>query len=229
MPRNATIEVVPSVTPFMDRISRRALLAGAGAAALGTVGVLSWDELEKLWARLPGADDEGSGAVDQHGARWTPAADGNFRKADRPHDHTIDRVVIHVTQSDFSAAVKTFGDAVNATSAHYVVPAHGGHVAQMVRERDIAYHAGNLAYNERSVGIEHEGFVNRPQDFTDSMYRSSAQVTAGVCKRYRIPVDRDHIIGHVEIPKTDHTDPGRHWDWDRYMRYVRAASSRHAR
>ncbi|HEV7628421.1 MAG TPA: N-acetylmuramoyl-L-alanine amidase, partial [Streptomyces sp.] len=26
-----------------------------------------------------------------------------------------------------------------------------------------------------------------------------------------------------EVPGADHTDPGRHWDWRRYMRYVRQA------
>ena len=38
-------------------------------------------------------------------------------------------------------------------------------------------------------------------------------------------MDRKHIIGHVEVPGTDHTDPGPHWDWDRYMRLVREAAS----
>ena len=68
---------------------------------------------------------------------------------------------------------------------------------------------GTATYNERSIGIEHEGFVDRPQDFTDAMYRSSARLTAGICARYGIPVDREHIIGHAEVPGTDHTDPGR--------------------
>lgn len=93
----------------------------------------------------------------------------------------------------------------------------------MIRELDVAYHAGNRDYNERSVGIEHEGFVERRQDLTDEMYEASARLTARICARYDIPVDREHIIGHVEVPGTDHTDPGEHWDWDRYMKLVRAA------
>jgi N-acetyl-anhydromuramyl-L-alanine amidase AmpD len=93
----------------------------------------------------------------------------------------------------------------------------------MIRELDVAYHAGNRSYNERSVGIEHEGFVDRPEDFTDAMYAASARLAAGVCVRYGIPVDREHIIGHVEVPGTDHTDPGEHWDWDRYLKLVAEA------
>lgn len=95
----------------------------------------------------------------------------------------------------------------------------------MIRELDVAYHAGNRDYNERSVGIEHAGFVDRPQDFTDAMYAASARLTAGICARYGIPVDRKHILGHVEVPGTDHTDPGPHWDWDRYLELVRRAAT----
>ena len=109
-------------------------------------------------------------------------------------------------------------------AAHYVVR-KDGHITQMIRELDVAYHAGNRSYNERSVGIEHEGFVDRPEDFTAEMYAASARLTAGICARYDIPVDREHIIGHVEVPGTDHTDPGKHWDWDRYMKLVRGARS----
>jgi N-acetyl-anhydromuramyl-L-alanine amidase AmpD len=53
------------------------------------------------------------------------------------------------------------------------------------------------------------------------MYAASARLTAATCRRYGIPVDRKHILGHVEVPGTDHTDPGPHWDWDRYIRLVR--------
>jgi len=55
------------------------------------------------------------------------------------------------------------------------------------------------------------------------MYRASAALTAEICKRYGIPRDRRHIIGHVEIPGARHTDPGRFWDWNRYMALVAAA------
>ncbi|MGV9574950.1 N-acetylmuramoyl-L-alanine amidase, partial [Streptomyces nigra] len=120
------------------------------------------------------------------------------------------------------ATVKVFQDPEHKAAAHYIVR-KDGHITQMIRELDVAYHAGNRAYNERSVGIEHEGFVERPEDLTDAMYEASARLTARICARYDIPVDREHIVGHVEVPGTDHTDPGRHWDWDRYMKLVRAA------
>ncbi|MGH3323678.1 MAG: N-acetylmuramoyl-L-alanine amidase, partial [Streptomyces sp.] len=151
------------------------------------------------------------------------ASEANLRYADRPADYVIDRVVIHVTQSDFATAVRVFRDPLHASATHYVVRARDGRTVQMVRELDVAFHAGNQEYNERSIGIEHEGFVDRPEDFTEAMYRSSARLTAHICKRYDIPVDREHIIGHHEVPGADHTDPGRHWGWKRYLRYVRQA------
>ncbi|MEU0739371.1 N-acetylmuramoyl-L-alanine amidase [Streptomyces sp. NPDC006134] len=204
------------------RIGRRALLVGGAAAAVGTA-VLARDELGRLWWRAPGVDKPRTeGEVDYGGARWVAASDANWRRADRPADFGIDMVVVHVTQGSFASAVKAFQDPAHQAATHYIV-GQDGRVTQMIRELDVAYHAGNRAYNERSVGIEHEGFVDRPQDFTDAMYEASARLTAGICARYGIPVDREHIIGHVEVPGTDHTDPGPHWDWDRYLRLVRRA------
>jgi N-acetyl-anhydromuramyl-L-alanine amidase AmpD len=133
-------------------------------------------------------------------------------------------VVIHVTQGSFASAVKAFRNPDHQAAAHYIVR-QDGQVTQMIRELDVAFHAGNREYNERSVGIEHEGFVDRASSFTDAMYAASARLTAGICGRYGIPVDRKHIIGHVEVPGTDHTDPGPYWDWDRYIRLVRRASA----
>ncbi|MFI7404930.1 N-acetylmuramoyl-L-alanine amidase [Streptomyces sp. NPDC049541] len=203
------------------RIGRRALLVGGAAAAVGTA-VLARGELSHLWWRLPGVEKPRTpGAVDFRGAQWVAASPANYRRADRPDDYAIDRVIIHVTQGDFASAVKAFQDPDYKAAAHYIVR-KDGHVTQMIRELDVAFQAGNREYNERGVGIEHEGFVEDRSSFTDAMYASSARLTAGICRRYGIPVDREHIIGHVEVPGTDHTDPGRYWDWDRYMGLVRS-------
>ncbi|NUK10764.1 N-acetylmuramoyl-L-alanine amidase [Streptomyces lunaelactis] len=203
-------------------VSRRAVLIGAGAVVVGT-GVLARDELKRVWWRMPGmAKPRKEGEIDHVGAEWTSASRANWRLADRPDDYGVDRVIIHVVQGSYLTALKVFKDPGHGAAAHYVVR-RDGHVAQMIRELDVAFHAGNRSYNERSIGIEHEGFVDRPAGFTDAMYRASAQLTADICARYEIPVDREHIIGHVEVPGTDHTDPGPHWDWNRYLALVRAA------
>ncbi|MER5889797.1 N-acetylmuramoyl-L-alanine amidase [Streptomyces sp. NPDC001941] len=203
-------------------ISRRAVLIG-GAVAVAGGAVLARDELRHVWWRLPGMEKKRvEGEVDHPGAEWTAAARANWRRADRPDDYPIDRVVIHVVQGSYASALRVFKNPAHGAAAHYVVR-KDGHVAQMIRELDVAFHAGNRSMNERSVGIEHEGFVDRPQDFTPAMYAASAVLTADICRRYGIPVDREHVIGHVEVAGTDHTDPGPHWDWDRYIRLVKAA------
>ncbi|GGN13324.1 N-acetylmuramoyl-L-alanine amidase [Streptomyces fuscichromogenes] len=202
------------------RIGRRALLVGGAAAAVGTAA-LTRDELTRLYWRLPGVHKARvAGAVDFRGARWVAASPANYRTANRPDDYPIDRVVIHVTQGGYASAVKVFQDPAHEAAAHYIVR-KDGRITQLVRELDVAFHAGNRSYNERSVGIEHEGFVDRPEDFTDAMYAASARLTAAICRRYGMAMDREHVIGHAEVPGTDHTDPGRHWDWDRYMGIVR--------
>ncbi|MFD5894797.1 N-acetylmuramoyl-L-alanine amidase [Streptomyces sp. NPDC060366] len=207
-------------------IGRRRLLIGGAAVVVGggaAAIVAGQDQATRLWYRVPGVEKPRKpGELDHAGAEWVAASSANWRRADRPDDYTVDMVIIHVVQGSYSTALKVFKDPAHQAATHYVVR-KDGHVAQMIRELDVAYQAGNRAYNERGVGIEHEGFVDRPEDFTDAMYRSSARLTAGICERHGIPVDRKHIIGHVEVPGTDHTDPGPHWDWDRYMKLVRAA------
>ncbi|MFB6817151.1 N-acetylmuramoyl-L-alanine amidase [Streptomyces sp. NPDC056347] len=206
-------------------IGRRGLLIGAAATAVGAAA-LARDDLKRAWWRLPGVEKPRKpGEVDYARARWVGASEANWRRADRPDDYAIDRVVLHVTQGGYASAVRVFQDPAHGAAAHYVVR-KDGRVTQMVRELDVAFHAGNRSYNERSVGIEHEGFVDRPQDFTPQMYGASARLTAAVCGRYGIPVDREHIIGHSQVPGADHTDPGGHWDWDRYLKLVRAAGIR---
>ncbi|MGP4002471.1 N-acetylmuramoyl-L-alanine amidase [Streptomyces sp. 8N706] len=205
-------------------IGRRAVLIGGGAVALGTAGYLGSDRLSRWWWRMPGNDKPRTdGELDHRGAEWIAASEANWRRADRPSDYVIDRVVIHVPEATYPLTLKVFQDPGHGAAAHYVVRSGDGHVAQMIRELDVAFHAGNRGYNERSVGIEHEGWVDRPEYLTDTLYRSSAKLTAGICERYGIPRDREHIIGHIEVPGTDHTCPGPHWDWDRYMKLVRQA------
>jgi hypothetical protein len=52
-------------------------------------------------------------------------------------------------------------------------------------------------------------------------YRASARLAAWLCRRSLIPIDRNHIIGHAEVPGADHTDPGRYWNWPLYLQLVR--------
>ncbi|AXG76361.1 N-acetylmuramoyl-L-alanine amidase [Streptomyces paludis] len=199
--------------------SRRSLLRSG--AYLG-VTVLGPGASAPAPARAEGRDRTAAGYPPTH---WIPAAASNYTVADRPTDHRIDRVVIHVTQETFPDAMRIFQNPAKKVSAHYMVASADGYIGQFVREKDIAWHAGNWDWNTRAIGIEHEGWVDRPEYFTDVLYASSAALTAAVCDRYGIPRTRSRIVGHSEVPGANHSDPGPLWDWDRYLRLVTAQPS----
>lgn len=192
--------------PGRRRLLKGAALAAAPCALLPTSRAGAWTR-----------------AVDHPTAEWQPASSTNYTASNRPTAHPLDRVIIHVTQEAYTDTLAIFRNPQKKVSAHYVVRSADGHVAQCVRESDIAWHAGNWDYNTRSIGIEHEGWVDQPACFTDALYEQSAGLTAAVCDKYGIPKDRAHIIGHHEVPGSDHTDPGPHWDWVRYIRLVNFA------
>jgi N-acetyl-anhydromuramyl-L-alanine amidase AmpD len=155
----------------------------------------------------------------------------NYTVANRPYSNLISGIVIHVTQGSWSGAINWFNNPSASASAHYTVRSADGFIGQSVSEKDIAWHSGNWDFNQSSIGIEHEGYFDNPAWFTDTMFRSSAQLTAYLAKKYQIPIDRAHIIGHNEVPDPYHPGeyggashhincPGNYWYWDLYMSYV---------
>jgi N-acetyl-anhydromuramyl-L-alanine amidase AmpD len=157
---------------------------------------------------------------------------GSYTEASRtPRSHTIDTIVIHATDGgSLLGNVWWLSGGHSHASAHYVV-ARDGSIVQLVHLSDIAWHAGNWKVNCHSIGIEHVGETYDPAGFTVDEYRSSARLVAWLVRRYDIPVDRKHIIGHAQVPdpnhpgeyggSSHHTDPGPHWRWDFYLDLVR--------
>ena len=166
-------------------------------------------------------------------AEWIPASPANYTVSDRPASYQVNMIVIHDIEGSYSSAVAAFQDPTQAASAHYVI-SRTGRVAQMVPEKDIAWHAGNWDYNTRAIGIEHEGYVSY-NDYTIAEYQASAHLIASICSRWGVPMDRAHVIGHYQVPDpnnpglfggTDHhTDPGPYWNWTYYMSLARTDAS----
>lgn len=170
-----------------------------------------------------------SGAVDQ----WIPACSSNYSDYSRGGGD-IRTIVIHDTEGSYSGAISWFQNCSASVSAHYVVRSSDGQITQMVKDEDVAWHAGDWTTNLHSIGIEHEGYASDPDRwYTDNMYRASAALVAGLCDAYGIPKDRAHIIGHYQVPGCSsggggsgcHTDPGDGWDWDYYMSLVTGTGS----
>lgn len=135
----------------------------------------------------------------------------------------VDRIVIHTMEGTYKGTISWFqkpGRPV-PTAAHYLFSIHGD-VCQMVADEKKCLHANS--YNSRSIGFEHEGHA-ADTVFPEEMLLASARCAAALCRKFRIPMDRQHIIGHNEVPDATHTDPGAHWPWDRYMDMVYKASA----
>lgn len=134
-------------------------------------------------------------------------------------DDSVDFIVIHYTEISYARTLVAFTNPSSYVSAHYVVR-NDGHVTQMVGEDSTAWHAGNSWYNDHSVGVEIEKSDETNPDFTEAEYRAAAMLVCGVSQRWSVPLDRDHVIGHSEVPGTDHTDPGPTFNWEHFMYLV---------
>jgi peptidoglycan hydrolase-like protein with peptidoglycan-binding domain len=150
---------------------------------------------------------------------YVPAARTNY---DVGRTMAITTIVIHETDGSWISATNWFQNPRSRVSAHYLVRAWGGGIMQFVGEGDTAFQA--RVANPYSIGIEHEFSRRYGIWHTDAQYRSSALLVCAIARRYGIPVDRAHIIGHNEVPGTDHSDPGPTWNWNYYMSLVRACS-----
>ncbi|MCD7444635.1 N-acetylmuramoyl-L-alanine amidase [Streptomyces lincolnensis] len=149
---------------------------------------------------------------------------GNHDLGDRPASQSIDYIVIHDTEGAWEGVLNLVQDPTYV-SWHYSLRSTDGHIAQHVKAKDVAWHAGNWYVNAKSIGLEHEGFLANPDAwYTEAMYRTSARLVRYLSEKYDIPLDRQHILGHDTVPGPTtatvsgmHTDPGPYWDWRHYF------------
>jgi N-acetyl-anhydromuramyl-L-alanine amidase AmpD len=162
-----------------------------------------------------------------------PADYGNYDTANRPHDMKIKYIIIHDTEGSYDSAISWFQNPASYVAAHYVIRSSDGEVTQMIRTKDVGWHAGNWYVNMHSIGVEHEGEAAAGGSwYTEAMYRSSAKLVRYLADRYDIPLDRQHIIGHEQVQGINptrvpqmHYDPGPFWDWDHYMDLVQGQNT----
>ncbi|MGZ0232772.1 N-acetylmuramoyl-L-alanine amidase [Streptomyces sp. CPS1] len=161
---------------------------------------------------------------------FLPAATANGQVSDRPANGIrIDSIVIHDTESSYDAALNSF-QKPGGGSAHYVIRSSDGAVTQMVPTKDISFQAGNYSTNLHSIGIEHEGYAAAGGSwYTETEYETSAELVRYLAGRFGIPLDRQHIIGHDNVPGPSsalvsgmHWDPGPSWNWEHFMRLLHA-------
>ncbi|WP_335981043.1 N-acetylmuramoyl-L-alanine amidase [Streptomyces sp. CA2R106] len=155
-----------------------------------------------------------------------PAATANYQVANRPADGMkIDYIVIHDTETSYQTAIDGFQNPASGSAANYVMRASDGAVTQSVADKDIAFHAGNYWLNMHSIGIEHEGYAAHGATwYTQVQYENTAELVTYLAAKYHIKLDREHIIGHDNVPgpidslvSGMHWDPGPYWDWNQFM------------
>lgn len=159
---------------------------------------------------------------------------GNYNIATRvPYGQggfDVRQIVIHDVEGTLAGAKAVFKDPERWASAHYIVDATGN-VTQMVETKNEAFHAGNKTVNMHSIGVEHEGYAIKGGSnwYKESQYDTTAELVKYLADKYKVPLTREHIIGHDEVPGVAdplaagvHWDPGPFWDWNRFMTMIGA-------
>jgi N-acetylmuramoyl-L-alanine amidase-like protein len=149
------------------------------------------------------------------GAEWFPTSCVN--KCDTTRGgNAISRVVIHDTEGGWDASVATLQNDPGK-SVHYIVGTDG-RVGQFIPESYTGWSVGNYYYNQRTVSIEHVGYSTKP--YTEKQYAASAELVKYLDKKYNVAPDRNHIIGHDQVP--DGTNVAKHVREERRLRRLRA-------
>ena len=191
--------------------------------------------------RMPESTSKAKAKVDcpdDLGCEWIPAAYeltdgetdpssssyGNHDKAKRPKAPKLQYIVIHDTEGTYDSAVSGVQDPAYGASWNYTIRSEDGHIAQHLKPKDVGWQAGNWYINAHSIGIEHEGKAGNGEWYTEALYQQSADLVRYLTRKYDIPRDRGHILGHDTVPgtipggtKSMHWDPGPYWDWEHYF------------
>jgi hypothetical protein len=214
---------VARVTDDGQQVSLPATVTDANTAQLGRLGLRVTDAGE---AECP--SDLGCEWIPAPYAEFGEGDYGNHDKANRPASQKIDYIIIHDTEGSYDTTLRLVQDPTYV-SWQYTLRSADGHIAQHVKAKDVAWQAGNWYINSKSIGLEHEGFAAQGTWFTEALYRSSAKLVRYLAGKYGIPLDRQHILGHDNVPGTIpttvggmHWDPGPYWDWAHYFELLRA-------
>jgi len=206
------------------RTKHLALLFAAPITLIATTGLAQEphdDHVRPAPYNQPTLPDELAPVPSQAPAEYPLAV--TFNPAD-PSNYTAngiispDYIVVHTMQGYYYGSQSWFQNPAANVSAHFCMRAEDGEVTQMVKLADRAWHVGNS--NPYAIGIEHEGFIDEPAWYTWENYVSSGMLARWLADELDIPRDRNHIVGHVELPNQSHTDPGIHWNWDLYMALI---------
>lgn len=162
---------------------------------------------------------------------WKGAHKNNFSVGRNGHRPVA--ICQHVAEGGLSSVASWFNNPQSQASTHYIV-GKKGEIWQFVKDEDFAFANGvweqpdptilwladafrrSINPNNLTLSIEREGF--KGEALTETQYQSLLWLTEHLCEKWRIPKDRQHIIGHYQISKTSRPNcPGPNHPWQRLM------------
>ena len=134
-------------------------------------------------------------------------------------------VIIHYTgmQSEIES-IKRLKNPKAKVSCHYFI-SRKGNVMQMVKDLNIAWHAGKSKWknfsnlNSNSIGIElvNNGHDYGYQNFSYLQIKSLIKLCKILKKKYKIK--KENFLGHSDIAPLRKKDPGEKFPWKKLSRY----------
>lgn len=130
-----------------------------------------------------------------------------------------DMIVLHYTGMATGAGAEAWlCDPASEVSSHYLVH-ENGHIVQMVRESDRAWHAGKGSWfgrtdiNSCSVGIEivNPGHSLGYRDFPGRQIDAVIGLCKGIARRHSIVAER--VLAHSDVAPGRKIDPGEKFPW----------------
>ncbi|WP_137931939.1 N-acetylmuramoyl-L-alanine amidase [Mesorhizobium comanense] len=130
-----------------------------------------------------------------------------------------DMIVLHYTGMATGAGAEAWlCNPASEVSAHYLVH-ENGHIVQMVRESDRAWHAGKSSWfgrtdiNSCSVGIEivNPGHSLGYPRFPRRQIEAVVGLCSGIAARHTIPARR--VLAHSDVAPGRKIDPGEKFPW----------------
>lgn len=125
-----------------------------------------------------------------------PAHRNNFEK--NRSDQNPELFLLHWSAGELlSETDNKFSDPNRLASAHFAI--EDAEIHQYVKEPDTAFHAGLTSVDKKAIGIILIGGPNMP--ISERTYQTVSLLVEELARKYRIPLDRDHIKGHNEVSK----------------------------
>ena len=146
----------------------------------------------------------------------------SFKKREK---RQVKFVIIHYTgmQSEIES-INRLKNPKYKVSCHYLI-SRKGEVVQMVKEKNIAWHAGKSKWkqfknlNNYSIGIElvNKGHQFGYQNFSNQQISSLIKLCKKLKKKYLIK--KENFLGHSDIAPLRKIDPGEKFPWKKLSKH----------